>query len=169
LSTPSRKPGPKRADLLKALQMAAREATTATVLFHFAIGERFGMSGSDARALDILDRFGPLSAGEIAEKTGLATPSVTSLIDRLEEKGRVRRVRDPKDRRRVIVELHKHLEDFGQFYMAFGERMQALFSRYTDDELEFIRDFLKLQAEKIREETQRLTQGKDAPRPKRPS
>src|SRR5579862_4021741 len=160
MSTPKGRPPQKRAELLKALQTAARESTTATVLFHFAIGERFGFSGSDARALDILDRLGPLSAGEIAEKTGLATASVTSLIDRLEEKGRVRRVRDPKDRRRVIVQLGKHSEDLGEFYMAFGERMQALFQRYTDEEIDFIVGFLRVQAEKIREETQRLTQGK---------
>lgn len=47
----------------------------------------------------------PLTAGQIAELTGLTTGAVTGVLDRLESKGWISRRRDPDDRRRVIVTL----------------------------------------------------------------
>ena len=47
---------------------------------------------------------GPITAGELAERTGLTTGAITGVIDRLEKAGFVRRVKDPDDRRRVIIE-----------------------------------------------------------------
>jgi hypothetical protein len=57
-----------------------------------AIAERTGDAPSDTKTMDILLRLGPLTAGELGEHTGLATASVTSLIDRLEKKGLACRV-----------------------------------------------------------------------------
>jgi DNA-binding MarR family transcriptional regulator len=45
-----------------------------------------------------------LSAGELAEHTGLSSGAMTNRLDRLEEAGLVRRVPDPNDRRGVLVE-----------------------------------------------------------------
>src|SRR5580692_9536056 len=92
-----------RSQLIAALSDAGRESSTATVLLHTAITDRIGLSASDTKTLDVLLRQGPCTAGELARHTGLTTPSVTSLIDRLEAKRLVRRVADAADRRRVIV------------------------------------------------------------------
>jgi DNA-binding MarR family transcriptional regulator len=59
----------------------------------------------EEKTIFLLSGAGPLTAGEIAQHTGLATVSVPSLLDRLERKGFVRRLRDSADRRRVMVEL----------------------------------------------------------------
>jgi DNA-binding MarR family transcriptional regulator len=59
---------------------------------------------TDYKALGILDRLGPMSAGQLAAHTGLAAASITSLVDRLEARGFARRVHDSQDRRRVLVE-----------------------------------------------------------------
>ena len=48
---------------------------------------------------------GATTAGRLAEITGLTSGAVTRVIDRLEQAGYVRRVPDPADRRRVIVEV----------------------------------------------------------------
>jgi DNA-binding MarR family transcriptional regulator len=48
---------------------------------------------------------GRRTAGELAEKVELSTAAMTNRLDRLEEAGLVRRVRDTKDRRSVQVEL----------------------------------------------------------------
>lgn len=72
---------PTRDELVGAIGEAGSENSTATVLFHAAIAERLGLGPSDHKALDILARHGPLTAGEIGEHTGLASASVTSLID----------------------------------------------------------------------------------------
>jgi DNA-binding MarR family transcriptional regulator len=73
-------------------------------VFHSAVAGQLDLHPTGCKTLGILERLGPLSAGESARHSGLATASVTNLIDRLEEKGFVRRVRDANDRRRVLVE-----------------------------------------------------------------
>src|SRR5262249_37287290 len=65
-------------------------------MFHGAVAARFRLTATDLKTLDILQRQGTRSAGELAAHTGLATPSVTALIDRLEAKGLIRRVRGPR-------------------------------------------------------------------------
>src|SRR5918911_3101914 len=46
---------------------------------------------------------GPRRITELAELEGLAQPTVTLLVGRLEERGWVKRQRDPDDRRAVLV------------------------------------------------------------------
>src|SRR6267154_1879546 len=68
--------------------------------------ERIGVNVTDLNCLNIVALTGPMTAGELARATGLTTASITGVLDRLEEGGFVRRERDPKDRRRVIVTLN---------------------------------------------------------------
>src|SRR6266496_4020277 len=58
---------------------------------HTIIAERVGLGATETKTLFILSSQGALTAGEIAQYTGLTTSSVTSLIDRLESKGFVKR------------------------------------------------------------------------------
>ncbi|WP_410564246.1 MarR family winged helix-turn-helix transcriptional regulator [Amycolatopsis sp. cmx-4-61] len=83
-----------------------RAGSTFTVLRHARIAERMGLSGTDHKTFDLLVQVGgPLTAGRIAGLTGLSTGAVTGVVDRLEKVGLVRRVRDPEDRRKVLVEV----------------------------------------------------------------
>jgi len=68
--------------------------------------ERIGINVTDLNCLNIVALAGPMTAGELARATGLTTASITGVLDRLEDGGFVRRERDPKDRRRVIVTLN---------------------------------------------------------------
>src|SRR6187399_25304 len=89
-----------------------REMSTLAVLRHARIAEKMGLSGTDHKALDLASRAGgPLTAGRIAQLTGLSTGAVTGVIDRLERAGLVRRVRDTEDRRKVLVEIIPTDED----------------------------------------------------------
>lgn len=63
-----------------------------------------GLPATDWYALSVLDLDGDMTAGELAARTGLTTGAATRMIDRLERAARVRRVPDPADRRRVLVE-----------------------------------------------------------------
>ncbi len=162
-AAPSAGPGTRRARLIEALNRAGREQSTATVLFHSAMAERFGLSATDEKTHEVLARLGPMTAGQVAEHTGLASASVTALIDRLERKGFVRRVRDPEDRRRVIVELiPEGVAQMAEAFGSFAKSLDELWAPYTVEQLEVIRDFLVRSTERLHAETVRLS-STDAP------
>lgn len=138
--------------------MAGRESSTATVMFHTAIAEKAGLTASDTKTMDILTRHGALTAGELAVHTGLATASITALTDRLEAKGLVRRVRDPGDRRRVIVEpVAEKIAGAGAFFGAIRNAFEAVVADYSDEQLATILDFMRRSTERTREITAALT------------
>ena len=106
-----------------------------------------------------------MSAGQLAETLGLTTGAVTSVIDRLEKVGFVRRVPDPADRRKVIVELvPESLQERSQVYQPMGEAMARLCERYSDRELELLLGFMDSAAAILHEEAIKLR----ANRPGRP-
>jgi DNA-binding MarR family transcriptional regulator len=63
-----------------------------------------GLSFSEWSALHSCS-LGPVRGGELADATGLTSAGVTDLVDRLEGRGLVRRLRDPDDRRAIRIEL----------------------------------------------------------------
>jgi MarR family transcriptional regulator, 2-MHQ and catechol-resistance regulon repressor len=66
---------------------------------------RFGMVQSDFGVLEALLHRGPLSAKELGAKVLLTSGSITAAVDRLAERGLVRREDDAHDRRACIVQL----------------------------------------------------------------
>jgi len=68
-------------------------------------GERFGLSIPEWRILANLGRFGPLYAGELAERSSMDKPKVTRALQRLETAGIVQRAVDAEDRRQVRLAL----------------------------------------------------------------
>ncbi len=69
-----------------------------------AVGRALDLGPADLRCLDWLVD-GPKTAGALAAATGLRPAATTALIDRLEARGLVERVRDEADRRRVLVRM----------------------------------------------------------------
>ncbi|WP_306204348.1 MarR family winged helix-turn-helix transcriptional regulator [Actinoplanes sp. RD1] len=69
------------------------------------VAQRMGLSVNDMSAIGELVQHGPMGASELADRLGIRTASVTLMIDRLEQAGHVRRVRDTTDRRRVTVSV----------------------------------------------------------------
>ena len=68
-----------------------------------AVALQFGLNRTDLRCLGILYRRGRVTAGELAEESGLTPGAITTVLDRLERGGYANRVPDPADRRRVLV------------------------------------------------------------------
>ena len=93
-----------RMRLLAEGEGAYREYLTAEILHGHAAAGAVGLNATDFFTLNVLELAGPLTAGQLAKRTGLTTGAATRMIDRLEEGRFVRRVRDRKDRRKVIVE-----------------------------------------------------------------
>jgi DNA-binding MarR family transcriptional regulator len=63
------------------------------------------LSPSQAAALATIDRHGPLTPSELADRERIQRPTATRLIARLEETGFVDRTPDPADRRSCVVSL----------------------------------------------------------------
>src|SRR5262245_46072993 len=132
-----------RAELLAALVGEFRQLSAATIVFHQAVADRLGMNVTDHKCADILERNGPMTAGDLASRTGLTTGAITGVIDRLERAGFVRRAEDPGDRRRVIIEpCYKRMgQVIGPLFESMGRAAAELCEKYTTEELAVIRDF----------------------------
>jgi len=89
-----------------------------------ANGPHADLSMQELRVVERLGDAGATMMKELAEYMLLAVNSVTSLVDKLEEQGFVRRVRSSDDRRVVHVEL----TDTGRaaYRAAVGEKLSLL-------------------------------------------
>jgi DNA-binding MarR family transcriptional regulator len=143
---------------LDALRDAGREHSDATVFWHTTIANRVGIHPTDYKTMSLLQRRGPMTAGAIAEATGLASGSVTALIDRLRKRGCARRVHDPDDRRRVLVEATPQaIEMFAPYFSSPELSQDRLYEPYSVEQLKTILDFLDRSAERLRRATARVT------------
>ena len=124
---------------------AVRASQTATDLFDETLTQFLGINRTDGRCLDLIDRRGRVSAGQLANDSGLTTGAVTAVIDRLEAAGYVRRIRDTLDRRKIWVELTEDTRNitariFGH-YEKTGPMMMA---RFTPDQVRAILEYLEI-------------------------
>ena len=91
----------------------------------------------------MLGQFGPMTAGQLAEASGLTTGAVPTVIDRLEKSGFARRIRDEVDRRRVYVELTPAAgRQMGAIYRDLVAASSATMESYDDETLLLIREFV---------------------------
>lgn len=147
-----------REELIQRVFLAGRELSTAAVMFHTAVAAKGGLTATETKALDLLDRLGPLTAGELSEHSGLAPASVTGLIDRLERKGVARRISHPQDRRRVLIEMNRdYLAVSTPQFDDFVAGMRALCADYSDEQLATVIEFVTAAARVQQTATAKLT------------
>jgi DNA-binding MarR family transcriptional regulator len=131
-----------------------RAGSTFTVLRHARIAERMGLSGTDHKAFDLVIQAGEaLTAGRIAELTGLSTGAVTGVIDRLEKVGLVRRVRDLEDRRKVLVEVVPGAaERFAPLFESAFSALRDTLEQFSPAERKVIERYQNVILEQLRAE-----------------
>ena len=106
----------------------------AVIFMHEAIAQKAGLSGTDHKYLGIIIKNEQMTAGEIADATGLTTGAITGLIDRLEKKKLVKRQFDKSDRRKVniipnIENVQKVLAPHFEYLQEATVKLIALFSK----------------------------------------
>ena len=70
------------------------------------LARRYGLSHAALNALAVIEGAGgPLPTGEVTARMHITTGTTTTVLDTLERKGYVRRLADPDDRRRVLVDI----------------------------------------------------------------
>lgn len=142
--------------------MLGREFSAAVVLFHEAVGRQLGLSATERKVLDILDRLGPVSAGRLAEHSGLTTGAITGIVDRLTRAGFVGREPNPDDRRSMIIRALPNAERdrfHEKVFSPFGRALAAVGAEYTPAELATISSYLRHVTEVLRDYTARLNAG----------
>jgi DNA-binding MarR family transcriptional regulator len=135
--------GTPRDELVAAVVRATRRVGSQAALFSQAVAERLGLAGTDVECLDVLLVEGRLTVGRLAELTGLTTGSATRMVDRLEQAGFVKRVADPVDRRRVLVEPMAGLDvKLGALHDSIRTAQTQAIEKYGDDDLRLLVEYL---------------------------
>jgi DNA-binding MarR family transcriptional regulator len=159
-----------RAALLGELEEAMRRSSAQGVLYGQAVANVAGIANSDLECMDILYLEGRVTAGRLAEVTGLTTGAITGVVDRLEKAGLVRRERDEADRRKVFIAVVPETAmKIGQLYVPMQQAMEKVFSTYTDDELRLLLRFANEGYKGILGATAALKGLLDTPPEKRPA
>jgi DNA-binding MarR family transcriptional regulator len=124
-----------------------RAVTVELDLFAAEFADRNGLHPTDVRALiHLLDagRAGlPATPGWLSAQLGVNSASTTALIDRLERGELVRRERDPRDRRRVLLAVTDKAVALGwSFFGPLINEMVAAMHSFGEEDLAVVRRFL---------------------------
>ncbi|SFC64133.1 DNA-binding transcriptional regulator, MarR family [Parapedobacter composti] len=126
---------------VKAVRKLSQLYTYTSLIMHEAVAKNAGLSGTDQKYLALLLKNGKMTAGALADLTGLTTGAVTGLVDRFERKQLVKREFDQGDRRKVVIapDTERIRALLTPLYEAFQSRTEALiasFSKEARDNLE---------------------------------
>lgn len=114
-----------------------------SIQMHEAVARKAGLSGTDHKYLGFLMQKGQMTAGELAQLTGLTTGAVTGLIDRFEKKKLVKRKFAEDDRRKVLIEPNNKniMALLEPLYKEFRSKTEQLFAGFTGKELKVIETY----------------------------
>lgn len=147
-----------RDKLIDDINSAGRYFSMVSILFHQAVAEKAGLSGADHKYLDLLIQKGPITAGKLADLTGLTSGAVTGIIDRLEKKGLVKRESDPHDRRKVLVvaNFENAMKIFSPVFKALQSDLESFYDNFSDEQLKTIHEYLSSTIEFFKEKTHQI-------------
>lgn len=153
----------RRSELLNSLEKGFRDSSAIAIVLHQAVANSLGLHITDHKCMGMLCEFGPLSAGKLAELTGLTTGAITGVLNRLERRSYARRVRNPHDRRNINVEA-MNVPAFSkrtqELLGSLRKRMRAICSEYSVEQMALIDNFIKQAVQITREESVRLRAAK---------
>lgn len=146
-----------REELVAQLGPTVRQLIRQMVRYYDAVADQLGVHLTDLTCLGTLRDRRQATASELATELGLTTGAVTRVIDRLHRGGFVRRLPDPRDGRRVIVELIPAAEaSLAGLFAGQAAHLTETAGAMTDDQLQFLLWYLRRQTETSRAEADRL-------------
>lgn len=152
----------RRRELLAKLWDLGRKMSTQTVFLHQAIAQSVGLNATDTKCVDLILRGpeGGVTAGQLSEMTGLTTGAITHILDRLEKRKFIERVRDGGDRRKVFLRVRQEsLAPVIPKYEAIGKAFLGLAEEYGDKELQVICGYMEKATEISERELARIIAG----------
>ena len=157
-----------RAALMQELEHAMRRTSGLGAIFSQTVADSAGISSSDLECLDFLNLEGRVTAGRLAEVTGLTTGAITGVVDRLEKAGFVRRERDDNDRRKVFIAVvPENTAMIGRLYQNMQRAILKDWESYSDTELKLLLRFANQGYKTMLSATEELKAMMAAPKAKR--
>lgn len=144
----------------EAFRGLSRAYSDASILMHEAIARKAGLSGTDHKYLGLILQKKELTAGDLAQLTGLTTGAVTGLIDRLEKKELVKRQFTKDDRRKVLIvpQEQKAMELMAPLFTELQTKTLELIASFSETELQVIERYFTEAIQIMQDTTQSLNQ-----------
>ena len=102
------------------------------------------LNPAQGRIMFVLWNKNSLPIHELSKETQLSKSTLTSMLDRLEEAGYIKRTPSKKDRRKIIINLIKVDKEFEQNYINVSNQMLNLFyNGFSEEEINRFESFLK--------------------------
>ena len=145
-------------DLITQIRRLSQQYAYTSIQMHETIGRKAGFSGTDHKYLGFLLQKGRMTAGELANLTGLTTGAVTGLIDRFEKKKLVKRQFDEDDRRKVFIvpDTEKIMALLEPLYKEFRNNSEKLIASFPEKELKILEAYFSKAIEIMDETTNKL-------------
>ncbi len=108
-------------------------------------------NGAQGKILYVLWQHDHISIIELSRLTGLANTTLTSMLDRMEESGLLRRLPDPQDRRKNLIALTKKAEQLKESYDKVSLEMHEIyFKNFSPEEIMAFETYLRRVLENVR-------------------
>src|SRR5688500_12629414 len=143
---------------LQKTRKLSQQYAYASIQMHEAIARAAGLPGTDHKYLGFIMEKGRMTAGELAELSGLTSGAVTGLIDRFEKKKLVKRQSAGQDRRKVFIEPNAKniMALFAPLYKDFRSKSNKLLSSFSNKEIEIIESYFSKAIEIMQDTTNKM-------------
>ena len=109
-------------------------------------------NGAQGRILYVLWQQDGIPIKVISDRCGLAITSLTTMLERMEKQGLIRRVQDEKDKRKTLLYLTENTKALKNDYAAVSEQMSGIYYQgFTEDEIIQFESFLQRVQENLEE------------------
>jgi len=146
-------------ETVTAIRRLSQQYAYTSIQMHEAIAQKAGFTSTDHKYLGFFLQKGPMTAGELAQLSGLTTGAVTGLIDRFEKKKLVKRQFAEEDRRKVIIvpDTKKIMALLVPLYKDFRSKSEKLLESFSGKELKVIETYFLKAIEIMTETTEKVT------------
>ena len=122
------------------------------------MARRHGLSHAALNALAVVEgNGGPLPTGEISARMHITTGTMTTVLDTLERNSYIRRLADPDDRRRVLVDISPAAQAvLDQMLPEVQQLAKTIMGVLDDDALHHLLDTLGTLTEAMQDSPQDL-------------
>jgi DNA-binding MarR family transcriptional regulator len=118
----------------------------------------WGLNAHEMQAVSMLWEFGRMTMTDLGRRIPLSRAAVTTLTDRLERLGFVKRVPDPTDRRRILLEVTERVEtEFARIHGNWNDQVEQYVRGLDEgvwaqvvDVLADLRDIAREEADELR-------------------